>query len=860
MKPDNQSSILIVEDDEITAELERKVLKRAGMKVHVVHFVRDALEVLQHHRFDAILLDFNLPDGDVWGIVDIADQAVPRIPVIIVTAHGNERIASEALRRGIADYMKKSDSFWDQLPDALDRVTRLARTEAALAQKTRELIRANAELEQQHAALQLASERMALATNSGGIGIWEYNLVTNTVRWDAWMYRLFGLPESDGNEPYTQWVNHLHPEDRMAAEQKLMAAISGNGDFNTEFRIIWNDGSVHYIRATAIVTRNSEGVATQLDGVNWDVTPLRKLSERLAQKNELLQVTLNSIGDAVITTDAADMVTWLNPVAERMTGWSNNEAMELPLQQVFHTLNDKSRVPVGDPVSLCLSQNKISGRPNHALLISRDGTEYGIEESAAPIRNDHGQVLGMVLVFRDVTEQRRLSGEMAYRATHDALTGLFNRVEFESRLRQTLVKVHENQSQHALMYIDLDQFKLVNDACGHTVGDVLLQQFAKLLAEVVRNQDMLARLGGDEFAVILEHCTSEQALRVAQKICDRMNDFRFIHEERRFRIGTSIGLVPLDSRWTTEASLMQAADTSCYAAKEAGRNRVHIWFDTDLAMRARHGEMQWASRLEQALDDNKFVLYAQRLFSINEKNEGLHAEVLLRMLDSDGSLVLPGVFLPAAERFNFASRIDRWVLHNTIALLSEITALSCVSRLSVNLSGQSVGDRAFQQQAIDALTTAGTSVCHRICVEITETAAITRMADAIPFIQQLRELGVIVALDDFGAGTSSFGYLKSLSIDILKIDGQFIKNLLNDPLDAATVRCFIDIAGVIKVRTVAEYIENAEVLEHLAELGVDYAQGYLLHRPEPLTLLIQNYIEDTGSTGISAGIAAAVLI
>jgi diguanylate cyclase len=401
-----------------------------------------------------------------------------------------------------------------------------------------------------------------------------------------------------------------------------------------------------------------------------------------------------------------------------------------------------------------------------------------------------------------------------------------------------LNKSHEDRSEHALLFIDLDQFKLVNDACGHAVGDQLLQQVGKLLGEAVRGRDTLARLGGDEFAVILENCTAQQAQRVAQQICERMDDFRFLHEERRFRIGASVGLVALDMRWATTAALMQAADTVCYAAKEAGRNRVHTWFDTDQAMRTRHGETQWASRLEQALDDNRFVLHAQRIQPLSAPGRGLHAEVLLRMIDSDGSLVPPGSFLPAAERFHLASRIDRWALRHVTALLKAQPDLSGLDTLSVNLSGQSVGDRALHRQAFELLSDAGPDACRRLCLEITEAAAVTNMADAAVFIDQVRTLGVRIALDDFGAGASSFGYLKNLQVDLLKIDGQFVRDIVDDPLDEAAVRCFVDVARVVGVKTVAEFVDRPQVLERVRAIGIDFAQGFLLHRPGPIDVVL----------------------
>jgi len=444
---------------------------------------------------------------------------------------------------------------------------------------------------------------------------------------------------------------------------------------------------------------------------------------------------------------------------------------------------------------------------------------------------------------RAIQQLRETSGEMHYHATHDALTGLVNRSEFEVRLRRVLQKVGEDRSEHALLYLDIDQFKLVNDSCGHAIGDQLLQEVGRLFSATIRARDTLARLGGDEFAIILEHCPVEQAQRVAQQICDAMSNFRFAHDDRSFRVGASIGLVPVDDRWTTTAAIMQAADASCYAAKEAGRNRIHLWLDTDTAIRVRAGEMQWAMRIEHALDQDQFVLHAQRIEELGTQSKGLlaqgiRAEVLLRMLQDDGDLVPPGAFLPAAERFHLASRVDRWVLQHALAWLQGLPDVRAIRTLSINLSGQSIGDRAFHRHAIESFSEAGPRICAQVCVEITETAAVTNMADAAVFIRQIRALGVQVALDDFGAGASSFGYLKTLPVDYLKIDGQFVRDVVDDPMDEATVRCFAEVARIVGVKTVAEFVDRPEILAKLRVMGIDYAQGFLLHRPAPLNDLL----------------------
>jgi len=313
-----------------------------------------------------------------------------------------------------------------------------------------------------------------------------------------------------------------------------------------------------------------------------------------------------------------------------------------------------------------------------------------------------------------------------------------------------------------------------------------------------------------------------------------MDEFRFDHGERRFRIGTSIGLVPLDDRWSDTAAIMQAADASCYAAKEAGRNRVHAWFDTDEVMRRRQGEMQWATRLEEALDENDLELHQQQIKPLSAENSGIHMEILIRLHERDGRLTMPNAFLPAAERFNLATRIDRWVLEKAIDKMLGTFDLGEVDLVSINLSGQSIGDRVFHKDAIEILMKAGEAVCQRLCLEITETAAVTNMTDASAFIDQVRALGVRIALDDFGAGASSFGYLRTLTVDYLKIDGQFIKNLMDEPLNKVAVNCFVDAARVMGIETIAEYVDSPESLELVRELGINYAQGFLIHQPEPM--------------------------
>ena len=687
----------------------------------------------------------------------------------------------------------------------------------------------------QRQALETAHDRISIATESGDIGVWDWNIEKNAIDWTPQMFSIFGMNPDTKIIHYAVWINAIHPDDRAATEQYLQNAIQSTADtIDTEFRILWPDGSVHHIRSAAKISRKSNGAATHLLGVNWDVTPLRELTTELAEQHELLHVTLQSIGDAVITTDTQGRVTWLNPVAEHMTGWSAHQATDRQVSSVFNIVNETSRKPALNLVKECLNLNTTVSPAPDTVLISRTGSEFGVENSAAPIHSKNGDLLGAVLVFHDVTEQRRLSNEMRYRAMHDALTGLVNRTEFEHRLQVALTEATEHDATHSLIYIDLDQFKLVNDTCGHSQGDRLLIQIAKLLFDAARVDDTVARIGGDEFALILNNHDAVQAKAVAQRICDTMDEFRFMHNGRRFRIGTSIGLVPLDYRWDTIAAAMQAADVSCYAAKGSGGNRVHVWYETDIALKERQENTEWATRIEQALDEELFELHAQRIHPLYGDTQQISAEILIRMRGKAGLLIYPDSFIGSAERFNLATHIDRWVLNATIDLLAERQDLSDLNTLFINLSGQSVGDKEFHSDALTLLAAAGSGICRRLCLEITETAAITNIDDAAIFVQQVRKLGVKVALDDFGAGASSFGYLKKLKVDLLKIDGQFIEGIVNDPLDSAAVRCFVDVAQVMGVATVAEYVSDPDILVCVKQMGVDYAQGFHLHKPEPV--------------------------
>jgi diguanylate cyclase (GGDEF)-like protein/PAS domain S-box-containing protein len=571
---------------------------------------------------------------------------------------------------------------------------------------------------------------------------------------------------------------------------------------------------------------------------------LRQSEAELFQEKEWAQVTLHSIGDAVITTDALGHVLCFNPVAEALTGWLHQEAYGLPLVKVFNILHETTREPVENPVEKALKEGQVVGLANHTILISQDGREIPIEDSAAPIRDRQGNVIGAVMVFHDVTQTRALTKQLIWQANHDPLTELVNRRKFERCVEQALKSAQAQGHNHVLCYLDLDQFKIVNDTCGHGAGDKLLCQITALLQTQVRKTDTLARLGGDEFGVLLHQCSLSQALRVANEMREGIQGFQFFWQEQTFKIGASIGLINIDANSESFSDILSTADAACYTAKNKGRNRVHIFQTDDQELLQQRDEMQWATRITQALEEDRFCLYFQSIAAIasTEKNAE-HYEVLLRLRDEEDRLIPPMAFIPAAERYGLMHLIDRWVIRTLFATQGEhyqniwkrcqIQGGSCNALYAINLSGASINDDRFieflhEQFALYQIPP------QLICFEITETLAIANLAKANQFIKELQQLGCHFALDDFGSGMCSFSYLKNLPVDYLKIDGEFIRNISDNPIDAAIVEAMTRISHLMGMKVIAEFVENDDILERIKVLGLDYAQGYGISKPHPL--------------------------
>jgi diguanylate cyclase (GGDEF)-like protein len=571
---------------------------------------------------------------------------------------------------------------------------------------------------------------------------------------------------------------------------------------------------------------------------------------------ELAYVALQAISHAIVTIDRQGHIQSCNTTAQTWLSNAANLAPETDLtgmavNQILPILDESTRDPIGISVLIDRLQQSNSSFElfDQLICLTATGETMAIDLTVAPIGDNTG-INGAVLILQDVTIARQTTRTLSWQAHHDALTGLVNRAAFEVKLTQAIQHAQQNSQAHTLCYIDLDQFKIVNDTCGHNAGDQLLRRLAQIFQREIRSTDTLSRIGGDEFGILFHHCALHQAHPIVERIHQQMGQFRFLWQEQSFNISASFGLVQIDHESEGLTAVLSAADAACYAAKEAGRNRIHLYYSDDNELARQRGERLWISQIHQAIEENRFKLYAQDIVPIAPDHAFVeplqdgklkferHVEILLRMIDRDGKIISPGCFIPAAERYGLMTDLDRVVIETFFRAYAN----ACLSNsgrpldsclYAINLSARSLNDAQFID-FVKAKFAEYRLPPHVICFEITETAAISNIEQAIQFIEELKQMGCHFALDDFGSGMNCFAYLKQLKIDYLKIDGSFIKNITTEKIDQELVSCMNRIAHVLGVKTVAEWVENDEILQTLRELDIDYAQGYGLHRPEPL--------------------------
>lgn len=679
------------------------------------------------------------------------------------------------------------------------------------------------------------------------------------------------------------------PESDCGQVAKIRRAFSRREPLRLELINYCKDGSTYWVELNSVPVADSTGNVTHWVSVQRDISDRKHMEQAFFEEKELAQVTLQSIGDAVIATDASGCISTLNPIAEQLTGWLTSEAKGLPLASVLRIVDETTRMPIEDIAQIALSEGRIVDQGHNSLLIARNHREFAIDRSVAPIHASNGKIVGAVVVFRDVTQVRTQARQLTWQATHDALTQLVNRREFEYQLEHAVHSAQGYGIEHVMLYLDLDRFKIVNDTCGHIAGDELLRQVSQVFKSKVCKTDILARLGGDEFAILMYQCSAEQGLEVAELLLQSIQEFRFGWQNKTFAIGVSIGLVVINSQTTSASAVLSAADMACYAAKHKGRNRVQVYQAGDRELAKQHGEQGWVVQINQALEDNLFCLYSQPIVPLvnSQTTSAVHCEILLRLQLENGELVSPMAFIPAAERYNLMNAIDRWVIRTLFSKLSKIftanssanspiynparesdrkdkiVALPALSPLpnsqssvanyaslyAINLSGASINEEKFIDFIYEQFSTYKIPP-EIICFEITETVAIANLSKAASLIGKLKKLGCQFALDDFGSGMSSFAYLKNLPVDFIKIDGNFIKNIVDNPIDVAMVEAITKIGHVMEIKTIAEYVESATVMEKLKELGVDYAQGYYFGKPQPCNLDTPNLEEIWGELAV----------
>ena len=680
-------------------------------------------------------------------------------------------------------------------------------------------------------------ERFHLAQKAARWITWEWHPNSDKLETSPFADSLFGMNVQEEVRTGDDYLALVHPEDRDRLRRAIERLLKNAEDLALEVRCLTPRGDIRWLSKSGVAVRSDEGRVDRVIGVAQDVTEQKITENALFQERDRAFVTLSSIADGVIRTDARGAIDYLNPVAQRLTGWSLAESYGQPASGIYQVVDEETGKKVLDPVQHCLNEQREVVFLGQRLLLRRDGGRFPIHDSAAPIRDRHGRLTGAILVFRDLSQMRQVEQEMQHLATHDPLTGLVNRREFEMLVRDTFATRRGGTPQHALCHLDLDAFKLINDTCGHTAGDQLIRQIAGVIKQRIRLQDLLARLGGDEFAILFRDCSAEEARRRAQEICDAIHQFRFHWNGRTFSPRVSAGLVPLTAETSGPEALLGAADAACFVAKESGGGRIHVFEPGDTAIAERYGEMQWISRIQQGLDENRFCLWRQSIHPIRQDMpEPPLAELFIRLIDDEGNVISPGTFIPAAERYGLIAAIDRWVVRSALRSMSNggLPLGTPDARFAINISGQSLGADGFLDYITQEIESTGIAP-NRVLFEITETSAIANLRKAMRFISVLKEMGCLFVLDDFGQGLSSFSYLKSLPLDFIKIDGAFVREMVEDPIQAALVSSIKDIGKVMGLQTIAESVEDAATFEALTQIGVDYVQGYFLDRPQPLT-------------------------
>lgn len=813
--------LLIVDDEENARESLCLILEHSGYRVIAVGGGDAAINCLKKSSVQLILLDLNMPSINGHSVLRYIAEHQIDTHVIIISGKTDFVEVRNTLRFGfVHDFIKKPYDI-DELLHLLantDRMIRLKEEKKGIQRRLRQS-------EQMHRFFVEQSLDMIYLLNQHG----EFSFLNTAI------VTILGYSQAEMEGRH--YAALVYQQDLEKAAYVFKIDYSGQQETKSaELRLICKGGEIKYVEITSTTidlksmdifrdTLTTHGESFGIYGSIRDISE-RKLAEKNIQK---LNWAMENSPILIVITDKEGVIEYVSQKITETTGYTAEEVLGLNPRIFGSGENAQS-------VYKELWQTITSGKVWYGILKNKKktGEIYWCKQSIAPMIDSQGNITNYVAIQEDVTEALILTEKLSYQASHDSLTQLINRNEFDRRLERVVTTARKNDSEHALCYLDLDQFKVVNDTCSHTAGDELLRQISVQLIKILRARDTLARLGGDEFAIIMEHCSLYQAESVTKKIHQVIEQFQFQWEDKSFRIGVSIGLVIINSAALGPDNYLKQADMACYIAKESGRNRTHIYRENDKAIFQHHGEMNWISRINKALEEDLFCLYAQAIIPLHA-SEGEHCEILVRKKNKvNNKLILPGAFLPAAERFQLSPKIDRWVIGNVFDYFTtHPERLDSLSLCSINLSGLSLNDPklfSFIEQKLKQTKIPA----EKICFEITETATIANLSVATEFIARLKEYGCKFSLDDFGSGLSSFTYLKNLSVDFLKIDGYFVRDIEHDTVSLAIVKSINDIGHVMGKKTIAEFVENEHILKILREIKVDYAQGYQMGKPKLL--------------------------